>query len=168
MLFRVFALHFWLVWQAILSLFLHFQPMKWEWYMISLIKYIDIYDKRLCGKAGFHYLCDIYKINRMRKRFPMHKKSNGHEIKHVIGGVILFLFRPPKVGLFQQKRSLPWLLLMFCTTQQGPCLWFALGISLLCYLPHHQSLSPFCYRKLSSHFFLFEVCSDNPCSFVPS
>lgn len=35
--------------------------MKWEWYMISLIKYIDICDKRLCGKVGFHYLYVIYK-----------------------------------------------------------------------------------------------------------
>lgn len=129
------------------------QPMKWEWYTISLIRCIDIYDKRLCGKAGFHYLYIIYKIHSMRKCLPMHKKSNGHEIRHVIGDINIIRFvliqveRSPKVGLFPQKRRPPWLLLMFCTTQQGLCLWFAWGITPLCYLPHHQSLSPFCYRS---------------------
>lgn len=37
--------------------------------MISLIKYIDIYDKRLCGKAGFHYLYVIYKTYTIKKVF---------------------------------------------------------------------------------------------------
>lgn len=58
----------------------------------------------------------------------MHKQSNGHEIRHVIGDVNVTHFvliqreRSPKVGLLPQNRSLPWLLLVFCTTRQGLCL----------------------------------------------
>jgi len=81
--------------------------------MISLIKYMDIYDKRLCGKARFHYLYVIYKIYSIRKCLLVHKKTNGHEKRsdtlwEMSILLIFFLFRLKglkKQDFFHRKKS---------------------------------------------------------------
>lgn len=86
--------------------------MKLEWYMISLIKYINIYDKRLWGKAGFYYLYVTYKIYSIRKCLSVHKKSNGHKKRsdaiidiNIIDFVLIQVERSPKVVLFPKQNG---------------------------------------------------------------
>lgn len=135
-----------------------FQPFKWGWLVISLIKHVDIYNKRHWGKAVFHYLYAKYKIYYTTWYLCKNsKRSKGHEKRsNIIGDVsnIDFVFiqveRPPNVrGFFSWKGRFP---LLFGTTNLGLCPSFATGIIMLYYLPYHQSLLHF-QRKLSSCFF---------------
>lgn len=113
--------------------------------MISLIKHVDIYYKRYWGKLRFI----ICMLNILHNVIPMRKKSQGHKKRSNITGdvnIIDFVFiqaeRSPNVrGFFFSWKRFP--LLLFGTTKHDLCPSSAMSITLLCYLPYHQSLPHF-------------------------